>query len=356
MTDFEEVDMDMVIDGQGDWLDASALNRLSEHPLECIETEFPHYVGSVDTADDPISPSEQHPVFYGCFDWHSAVHSHWCLIRQLRLFDAHPEEGTIRDAVDPRMTPARVEAEVRYLDDHPTFERPYGWGWFLRLMVELHLWEDPQGERWRHVLEPLEEKVIELVESEFLTQERPFRVGTHVNSAFALGCVIDYARVVGRAELAAAATETTSRFYRDDRDYPVEYEPLGWDFLSPSLVEAEVMSRILDGDEFTRWLDGFLPDIRTSPYSSLLEPTVIEPEDAEGLAMHFIGLNLSKAWALATLAEVLDDHEFVDCFKVGARDHASIGLEQAFVEEYAGAHWLSSFALYLLTRQAEGIG
>ena len=29
-------------------------------------------------------PRRVHPAFYGCYDWHSAVHSHWLLLRLLR--------------------------------------------------------------------------------------------------------------------------------------------------------------------------------------------------------------------------------------------------------------------------------
>ena len=31
-------------------------------------------------------PPELHPIFYGCFDWHSSVHGHWLLARALQLF------------------------------------------------------------------------------------------------------------------------------------------------------------------------------------------------------------------------------------------------------------------------------
>ena len=27
-----------------------------------------------------------HPIFYGCYDWHSAVHSHWLLAKVRRIF------------------------------------------------------------------------------------------------------------------------------------------------------------------------------------------------------------------------------------------------------------------------------
>ena len=32
------------------------------------------------------SPKENHPAFYGCFDWHSSVHGHWLLATVARRY------------------------------------------------------------------------------------------------------------------------------------------------------------------------------------------------------------------------------------------------------------------------------
>ena len=31
-------------------------------------------------------PRENHPAFYGCFDWHSSVHGHWLLATVARRY------------------------------------------------------------------------------------------------------------------------------------------------------------------------------------------------------------------------------------------------------------------------------
>jgi hypothetical protein len=347
MDSFDETDPETVLSGQSDWIGTDLIEEVSRHPLDCIETEFPHYVRAIDSPDGIERPKERHPVFYGCFDWHSSVHSHWCLIRQLRLFD-HPAESEIVQSIESRFTSENVEQEVGHFDTNDSFEKPYGWAWFLRLASELHLWEDDPADDWRVALNPLEERIVDLVKTEFLTQERPFRVGTHQNSAFALQCVLDYARVTSNDSLESAVLETSRGFFVEDRNYPVEYEPLGWDFLSPSLTEADLMRRVLASNEFVNWIDGFLPDVTASPYNTILDP--VEVESNEGIALHLVGLNVSKAWCMAGIASALDGHRHVETFKRSAKKHAELGLEQAFTEDYAGAHWLSSFVLYLLTR------
>lgn len=355
MSQLTAVETDTILSGKSEWIGPKLAATLSHHPLVSIETEFPHYVRSLDSPEGGDRPSGRHPVFFGCYDWHSAVHSHWALVRQLRLFDDHPKASEIVTSIEKRFTPENVAREVDYFEGHASFEKPYGWGWLLHLAAELHLWDDERANEWRSTLEPLERKIVDLVESAFLTQDRPFRVGTHQNSAFALHCILDYARTTGNDALASAASTTAIEFFAGDRDYPVEYEPLGWDFLSPSLTEADLMRRVYDRDEFVEWFDRFLPDVTTAPYESVLEPIDVGTDPEDGLALHFAGLNLSKAWCLADVASAIGEHPSAAALERSAGRHAERGIAQAFTDDYAGSHWLSSFVVYLLTRRDGGI-
>ncbi|WP_119813870.1 DUF2891 domain-containing protein [Halalkaliarchaeum desulfuricum] len=363
MNPFDTVDESLILRGESDWFTPDLAERLAFHPLECVDTEFPHYVRSIDSPDGVVRPRERHPVFFGCYDWHSAVHSHWALIRQLRLFDDHPGESQILESIDGRLTPENVRREVDHFEENPSFEKPYGWAWLLRLAAELHLWEEEPADEWRATLEPLEETIRDLVRSELLTRDRPlrdrpFRVGTHGNTAFALAAVLDYATVVSDRSLESTTVETTREFFGDDREYPVEYEPLGWDFISPALTEADLMRRVYDPEPFAAWLEEFFPDVTEAPFDAILEPVQVNSDPDEELALHLVGLNVSKAWCLAGIASTLDasgGHRYVEPFSESAKRHANAGLEAAFTDDYAGSHWLSSFVLYLLTRNDGGI-
>ena len=343
--------------------DTALAERLAAHPLDGVDTEYPHYLGSVDGPEAPPRPSDQHPVFFGCFDWHSAVHSHWALVRGLRLFDSHPNEDAIVSGIGERLTDEHVAAEVAYFEENPSFEEPYGWSWLLRLAAECRLWDDPRAAAWRETLQPLEEWVREATRSSFLDIERPQRVGTHGNTAFALAGVLDYARVVDDAALAEAAEDTTRRLYADDTAAVVGAEPLGWDFVSPALTEADLLRRVLDPEAFATWLDDFLPALDGPPGDALCEPVAVDPDPGDGMAMHLIGLDVSRAWCLAGLVDALDaapdDHPAVerlrDPLSAAADRHVRSGFDGVFTDDYAGSHWLSSFALYLLTRNEGGV-
>ncbi|OYR41660.1 hypothetical protein DJ82_04425 [Halorubrum sp. Ib24] len=361
MNAFETISSDALRAGRADALDDAVASALTAHPLDGIETEYPHYQGAVEGPDAPPRPSEKHPAFYGCFDWHSAVHSHWALVRLLRVASDHPDEGEIATVVDGRLTPEHVAGEVEYLDANPSFEEPYGWSWLLRLAAELRLWDDSRADAWRETLRPLEDRVRRETLESFLGVDRPHRVGTHGNTAFALAGVLDYARVVGDAELEREAETTAIRLYADDSAGVVGAEPVGWDFVSPALTEADLMRRVLAPDPFAAWLDGFLPDLTGAPHDALLTPVDVEPDEVDGAAMHLIGLNVSRAWCLAGLADALSGREgpaatrLREPLDAAARRHAEAGAADVLTDDYAGSHWLSSFAVYLLTRNEGGI-
>ena len=223
------------------------------------------------------------------------------------------------------------------------------------------LWDDPRADAWRETLRPLEDRVWEGVRESFLGIDRAHRVGTHGNTAFALAGVLDYARVVGDTDLEREAAATARRLYADDTAAVVGAEPVGWDFLSPALADADLMRRVLDPDPFAAWLDGFRPDLTAPPHDALLSPVDVEPDEGDGAATHLIGLNVSRAWCHAALADALDGRDGSAAARLrypldaAARRRAEAGAADVLTDDYAGSHWLSSFAVYLLTRSESGI-
>src|SRR5262249_33537440 len=131
-----------------DHAQASHFARLA---LACIQRELPNAImHAINAPDDVRGPRALHPAFYGCFDWHSAVHGHWMLVRLLRTRLALPEAAAIRAALDANLTAANLAAEVAYFaaPNRASYERPYGWAWLLQLAAELRDWDDADGRRW----------------------------------------------------------------------------------------------------------------------------------------------------------------------------------------------------------------
>ncbi|MGH8282995.1 MAG: DUF2891 domain-containing protein [Gammaproteobacteria bacterium] len=319
-----------------------------------IRREYPNYIMHMLDGDaDALTPRKLHPAFYGSYDWHSSVHSHWLLVRLLRLFPDADFAVEACGALDTHLTPANIAAECHYFEapHRAGFERPYGLAWLLQLTTELHEWQTAEARKWRAALAPLEMLAVRRF-SEWLPKlSHPIRSGEHANTAFALGLVYDYAHSTRYAALETLVKTRCREFYLADSHAPLAYEPSGHDFLSPVLAEADLMRRILPQKEFTSWLTEFLPQIPANEGTRWLPPASSR-DPADGKLAHLDGLNLSRAWMLEGIVAALSDSDpHRSELSAAARTHAEAGLAAVTDEHYEGSHWLPSFAVYLLTRR-----
>ena len=331
---------------------ASAFARLA---FEGMHKEFPAKPGDVlNSAADIKSPRALHPAFYGCFDWHSSVHGHWMLVRLLRQFPRLSEAKRIRAALASNLTARNLQAEADYFDgpNRQSFERMYGWAWLLKLAEELHSWDDVQGHEWYQNLKPLTETIV----SRYLTflpkQTYPIRSGVHPNTAFGLAFALDYARAVNHRALRKLIEERSRTYFAKDVKAPAAWEPDGADFFSPSLMEADLMRRVLSPAEFQTWLSRFLPDLATREPRTLFEPAQVT-DRADPQIVHLDGLNLSRAWFMRNVAATLPKNDHARAALVeAAKRHAEASLGNITSGNYVGEHWLASFAVYMLSTPA----
>ena len=334
--------------------DAAAVSRFAELALDCIHQEYPNKISHVlNSAEDAKPPLELTPVFFGCFDWHSAVHGHWLLVRLCRVYPEAPFVDRARAAFDRSFKPDKVAAELAYLraERRGTFERPYGLAWLLQLSAELHEWDDPQAKQWAATLEPLEKEAAERFKSWLPKLSHPVRTGEHSQTAFALGLVLDWARSRGDTEMVELVTQRARDYYVQDRGANLSFEPDGQAFLSPILAEADLMRRILKPTEFGAWLGAFLPELRLDGSTGWLPPAVVT-DKSDGHLVHLDGLNLSRAWMLEGIAAGLPPRDPRIVSLLGAaREHRRAGLTAVTGEHYEGGHWLGSFAVYLVTKR-----
>ncbi|MFO0822936.1 MAG: DUF2891 domain-containing protein [Gemmataceae bacterium] len=323
--------------------------------LRGADKEYPHKPGIVfDGPADVKSPKAMHPAFFGCFDWHSAVHGHWLLVRVLKQFPDLPEAKKIRALLADHFTEANLKAEADYFarKDAKSFERPYGWNWLLKLAEELHNWDDPDAKQWMANLKPLAELIASRYSEHFPKQTYPIRSGVHSNTAFGMSFAHDYARAVGDKKLQETIEERAKAYFGKDEDAPARWEPDGADFLSPSLCEADLMRRVLPPAEFQAWFAKYLPGVaKNEPKSLLLPATVTDRTDPQ--LVHLDGLNLSRAWCMRSIIPVLPkDSPAREHLAVSAKLHAEAGLKHIASGDYAGEHWLASFAVYMLSTPA----
>jgi hypothetical protein len=95
------------------------------------------------------------------------------------------------------------------------------------------------------------------------------------------------------------------------------------------------MARVLPAADFGRWFAGFLPRLAAHDPATLFIPATVS-DRSDGKIAHLDGLNLSRAWCWRSLGYP----QFADTHLEAALPHVA--------GDYAGEHWLASFALLAL--------
>ena len=333
-------------------LTAESAANFARITLGCVAKAYPSQPGYVLNApEDVLLPDVVLPAFYGCYDWHSSVHGHWMLARILRLFPSLPEAPAIIAALDRNLSAGNLVVEAAYFARPGTaaFERTYGWAWTLKLAEELHRSSSPEAKRWEQHLQPLTVAFVKRYLDFLPKQTYAIRTGVHPNTAFGLGFALDYAVALGDAPLKALVVARSRDYFLGDTDYPAKLEPNGSDFLSPALVEADLMRRVLPPEEFAKWFDAYLPAMGDGQPGNLLTIAVVTDRSDPQLG-HLDGLNLSRAWAMRNIAAALPPNARARAVLADAgHTHAVDALQHVATGHYEGEHWLASFAVFLLT-------
>ena len=321
-------------------------NTLVTLPLECVQKEYPNKLGhTLGEKGDWGEPHELHPAFYGCFDWHSAVHGHWSMVRLLKNFPNLEEAEHVRNILSENMSQENMAIEVAYFEGkhNRNYERTYGWGWLLKLAEEIHTWDDPLARELEQNMKSLTALIAQKLIDYLPKLVYPVRVGTHTNTAFGLSFAWDYAQTLNDTQLLKAIKERAIHFYASDEGCPLTWEPSGADFLSPCFEEIDLMRRILPKTEFLAWMDSFMPQLKSSEFTV----DVAEVGDrADGQLVHLDGLNFSRAWVLYGLAKQYpEDYGHLNEL---AHKHVAYSFPNLIGDDYEGGHWLGSFAIYAL--------
>ncbi|MEP3210217.1 MAG: DUF2891 domain-containing protein [Maribacter sp.] len=331
-------------------LNFAEANRLAALPMECISIEYPNKLNqSLNDATFIGEPSELHPAFFGCYDWHSAVHGHWSLVSLLKQFPNLNQAADIRKKLTESLSEQHILTEVAYfkIPGNASYERTYGWAWILKLAEELHTWDDPLARDLEKNLQPLTDVMVQSYMDFLPKLNYPIRVGEHSNTAFGLSFALDYAETLNVTGLKREIEATVKRFYARDNTLagcPLAWEPSGFDFLSPCLEEANLVSRVYSQADFKIWFNMFLPQLK-DPEFKLAPGKILDRTD--GKLVHLDGLNFSRAWCLYGIAKALPEYDHI---KEIAKEHIAYSLPNIVDDNYGGTHWLGSFAIYALNK------
>ncbi len=330
-------------------LENQLIEKFASLSLECIDKTYPYKPSIVlYSKQDLEEPKERHPIFYGCYDWHSAVHGHWAMVKLLNQNPDFKLRSQIVLKLKKHFTKSNFEKEARYFEKPTTdtFERPYGMGWFLRLVSELDKSKDPQFKQWRENAKPLEEIIVKKVNLYFDTFRYPNRVGTHGNSAFSMDHMWDYAEQVNDQKLKKNLHKFALEWFEQDKECPIHLEPSGGDFVSPCLAVGHLMAKVMSQEAFVKWFDQYFPSIKEKRNQDFFFPPITK-DIKDPQAGHLVGLTFQKAWSFKTIvAKLPKSHKLRKPFSSSQQLHLQSGVSQMFDSGYGGTHWLASFAIY----------
>ena len=329
-------------------LDENLAKELVSLSIKCVDKKYPYKIGYRFVDENWLKPHyEITPSFYGCWDWHSAVHGHWAMIKILKDFPEISEREVILNKLENNLSEENLNKEYEFFkqDFAKGFERTYGWAWLMKLYSELVTWEDERAQIWASNMKPLV-KLLSDRTIKFLDKlSTPLRPGTHANTAFSFSLMIEYATLVKDDVLMNKIKDYTIKNFFGDKNCPTNYEPSGTDFLSPCLAEASLMSFVLNKPEFNKWFYNFIPSFNEKDFGSIINPPeVLDPEDP-GIG-HLIGLMFHRAWTLKDIATKLNNDADKKLLQNIAKNHSTKGYEIMFKSGYGGEHWLATFAIY----------
>jgi len=184
--------------------------------------------------------------------------------------------------------------------------------------------------------------VVERFEAFLPKLQYPIRVGTHVNTAFGMSFALDYANILGDAELKTVIVNRAKDFFLNDENGLLSWEPNGTDFLSPCFEEVDIMRKSLPKEAFAKWVKQFLPQLSDPAFT--LKPGVVS-DRKDGHLVHLDGLNFSRAWCLYGIAKTLPEYQQLLSI---ADKHIQYSLPNVIGDSYEGSHWLGTFAIYAL--------
>lgn len=319
-------------------------------PMKCILQQYPNKINhtAVSDSDQVLTPKQQHPSFYGCFDWHSSVHGHWMLVRLLKRFPDLKDQASIRQVLNTTLTAQNIQVETEYFKAplSRSFERTYGWAWVLKLQEELLNWNDPDANQWRSALQPLCDTIIKIWKVYLPKQTYANRSGMHGNTAFGLSFALDYARATGNKDFEKQLIASAKQLFLQDKNAPTIWEPDGADFFSPSLMEADLMRKVLDKTSFHTWFNAWLSNKSLQHLTQL--PHVSDRTDLQ--IVHLDGLCFSRSWCMSGIAQQLAKTDPRRKLLLNsAVKHLNQSLSTVASGNYGGEHWLASFAVYAIS-------
>ena len=331
---------------------ASAFARLA---LKGMGKEYPNKPEHVVARPaDVKGPKALHPAFYGSTTGTRPSMVTGCWRGCSASSPTCPRRATSGPCSGTHLTAENIKVEADYFarKESKPFERPYGWAWLLKLAEELHRLGRPGREVMGKQPPAARRRGRDSI-SWNSSRSRPTRSGPACipNTAFGLSFAHDYARVVRRHAAAATGRRAGAGLLPRGRRRAGRLGAGRGRFLLAKPDRGRPDETGARPGRVPVLVRRFLPGAAKGEPKSLFTPaTVTDRTDPQ--LVHLDGLNLSRAWCMRSVAAALPADDTARASSTSADRHAQSALEHVASGDYAGEHWLASFAVYLLSSQS----
>src|SRR5690348_3615019 len=117
-------------------LDSTFALQLSALPLTCVDDLHPRPVSQSyfwQPTYKTVDAYDKTRAFYGCSDWQTAVSATWTMVTLLKRYPELQSGNLIREKLNDHLGRPNLEGELAYFKNAGTFQKPYGYAWFLKL-------------------------------------------------------------------------------------------------------------------------------------------------------------------------------------------------------------------------------
>jgi hypothetical protein len=265
-----------------------------------------------------------HPAFKGCIDWHSAVHGVWALT----AYERATGDRQYSPLVASILNADALERERQHLRQSPQFEMPYGRAWFLRLAIEHRRLTGADD------LTDFADEVALSIRDHYRARAIDRFSGAYDSASWALINLLDYARFRNRSDVEAEVTDWVKRDFVGV-DLKCGYDRERGEFMAICTNWAALVSRVLDGGDYSVWLDKFIA-------TNGLPRPVTDPS-----TNHDFGLNFSRAWGLWDMVDKSGRADVAEAYV--AHFHNGLVPASNWSGSYeAVGHWVAQFGMFAI--------
>lgn len=340
-------------DGRYTMSDAGA-SYFAQLSLGCVSKTYPHYFYKGFSEKVPSgSPKDLWPSFCGCYDWHSSVHNHWCMIKILKLFPNIAEAAEMRSRLNESFNPEKIKKELEYVRTHENglFEFPYGQSWVLKMAEELSTWKDRDAQRWLNNLAPLSDYIAFVHSLVWKQVDKVELSGSHDSPAMALSFAYDYAVQFNDDKLKKVVSSAAMKYYGKVQNTSIEKEPYEYDFMSASLLVADLMRKVMTPEKYVKWCKKFCPNLFISSKVNVALQ-IKRSAKHDGYESHWDGYHLNRIWCLNGMLKTLPEGTLDEATKaewvLAMNQMWDYAQESIGKGNYDIDHWLSSFSVFAL--------